>query len=75
VVKTLRVNGDDLPPAYVDGWMAHKNSVSRNNNPYNIMRQFASYELWMEGWTARNYAGKNNEDMSTLDDYVPRVTL
>lgn len=68
------ITGDDLPPAYVDGWMANKNNVLRARNPYDIRSQFATYELWTEGWTSRQYAIRNSGDLS-LDDFTPRVTL
>lgn len=68
------ISGDDLPPAYVDGWIANKHGILRMRNPYDIKSQYASHELWTEGWVARQYAVKNNGDMR-LDDFVPRVTL
>jgi len=68
------IGKDDLPPAYVDGWMANKNNVLRARNPYDLRAQFASYELWVEGWTARQYAIRHGGDLA-LDDFVPRVTL
>lgn len=68
------ISGDDLPAAYVDGWKAHQNNVPRPRNPYDIKSQFASYELWTEGWLARKYALANNSDIA-LDDFTPRVTL
>lgn len=74
MAKNLKVDGDELPAAYVDGWMANKNDVLRARNPYDLRAQFASHELWTEGWTSRKYAKRNNID-TPLDDFVPRVTL
>lgn len=68
------ISGDDLPTAYVDGWMANKNNILRIRNPYDIRAQYASHELWVEGWTARQYIVRNSGNLY-LDDFVPRVTF
>lgn len=69
-----RKTGDDYPVQLIDGWMAHKHGLARERCPYSGMTQFASHELWVEGWTARRYADKRNEDLS-MDDFVPRAML
>lgn len=68
------IGGDDLPVQYVDGWMAHKHNVDRKRNPYDVRVQFASYELWTEGFMSRKSAARLDGDLS-LDDFVPRATL
>lgn len=65
---------EDKPAQYIDGWMAHKNNLMRTRNPYDIMTQFASHELWTEGWVGRQYAIRNKTP-TDLDDYVPRVDV
>lgn len=67
-------NKGEPPAQYIDGWVANKAGMPRTRNPYDINSQFASFELWTEGWMSRKYAWKNNQPLP-WDDYVPRYEL
>ncbi len=46
-------------PAYCDGWLAHKNDVGIEENPYDELRQPFSNLQWMRGWCDRFSAIKH----------------
>lgn len=70
-----RKTGDDYPPPFMDGWMAHKNDVERQRNPYDVRTQWASREAWTEGYVGRKYAIKQGENTDDLDNFQPRYML
>jgi hypothetical protein len=61
---------DTRSDAWLDGWHAHRNGVTNNDddNPYNERRQHYSYTQWIAGWCARFSALKHGHSLE-LDDY------
>lgn len=55
--------------AYLDGWFAHKGSVSGDDNPYNERTQPVSHGQWMSGWCKRFGACQHDGDLSLDDEY------
>ena len=56
------------PTAYRDGWLAHRNGVDVNANPYDENAQQRAHEQWMSGWCARFGSLKHGEWAISLDD-------
>jgi hypothetical protein len=50
----------DKTDAWIDGWLAHKNSENNSDedNPYDEYKQARSYAQWVSGWCARHSAIK-----------------
>jgi hypothetical protein len=59
-----------LTEAYCNGWMAHSNGVTIEENPYDEMKQEVSRKLWCTGWTIRFYAVKHETLLPEHDDEV-----
>lgn len=49
----------DKPAAWLDGWLAHKERVPYDQNPYDFLKQGASAELWEKGWNRRDLSLDN----------------
>jgi ribosome modulation factor len=53
--------------AWLDGWHAHRQGVSTDDNPYDELITARSYHQWVAGWCARFSAIKRGQDTS-LDE-------
>ncbi len=61
----------DKNTAFLDGWLAHKNGVEVEDNPFDERRQARSRSQWTSGWCARFGAVKHGEDLPYDDlDYL-----
>ena len=48
---------------YLDGWQAHKDGVSVDDNPYSETAQRVSNRLWTSGWCQRFSCIKHGSEL------------
>ena len=53
--------------SFIDGWMAHENGVTLEENPYDERLSSRSNEEWSSGWVARFSAIKHDLSMDVED--------
>lgn len=53
--------------AYLDGWLAHKDGLAVESNPYDRLLQVRSNHQWESGWCDRFGAIKHDRDLAYDD--------
>lgn len=63
----------DKSDAWLDGWLAHRDHLGSNANPYDPVYAARSHAQWSAGWGDRfnraKHGGDENEYDNSLYDY------